>query len=66
MDAVVRDRDGRERGLDLNWPNTLFPYPVFGNCSRAMVAGPYWRSLPRALMTTQVRNLKATKQQYVK
>lgn len=65
LTQVKFDRDGRERGLDLNWPNALFPYPVFGNCSRAMVAGPYWRSLPRALMTTQVRNLKAMHRFYL-
>ncbi len=50
--TVVRlDQDGRERGMDMNAPNMLFPYPVFGNCSRAFTQGPYWRSLPRSMMT---------------
>ena len=35
----------------------LFPYPAFGNASLAMTAGPYWRSLPRAMMTTESRLL---------
>lgn len=49
----------KEKGVDLDFPNTLFPYPVFGNCSRALVSGPMWRSLPRALMTTQAYRLKS-------
>lgn len=52
LTPVVLDNDGRARGMDLDIPNMLFPYPVFGNCSRAQTQGPYWRSLPRALMTT--------------
>ncbi|MBQ6137039.1 MAG: hypothetical protein IJI73_06690 [Kiritimatiellae bacterium] len=59
LTQVKLDREGRERGMDLNWPNMLFPYPVFGNCSRAMLGGQYWRSLPRALMTTDVRSIGA-------
>lgn len=40
----------------------LFPYPVFGNASLAMVdtpqmPNPYWRSLPRAMMTIESRFL---------
>ena len=53
------DSDGRRRGMDVDFPNTLFPYPVFGNASRAFTAGPYWRSIPRALMTTESRRLQA-------
>lgn len=49
--------DGRERGMDLNAPNMLFPYPVFGNCSRAFTQGPYWRSLPRSLLTAECYRL---------
>ena len=52
LTPVRLDAEGRERGMDLDFPNILFPYPVFGNCSRALTQGPYWRSLPRALMTT--------------
>ena len=53
LTVVKLDMDGRERGMDLNAPNMLFPYPVFGNCSRAFTQGPYWRSLPRSLMTAE-------------
>lgn len=59
LTSVVLDKDGRDRGMDLNLSNTRYPYPVFGNCSRALVQGPYWRSLPRAAMTGDARNLKS-------
>ena len=41
----------------MSLPNMLFPYPVFGNASLAITAGPYWRSLPRAMMTTESASL---------
>jgi hypothetical protein len=53
------DKEGRERQMDLNFPNMLLPYPVFGNCSRAFVNGPYWRSISRALMTTDSWRMKS-------
>ena len=51
--TVGFDSEGRRRGMDTDVPNVLFPYPVFGNSSRAFTAGPYWRSLPRMLMTLE-------------
>ena len=59
LTAVSFDQEGRDRGMDLNVPNVLFPYPVFGNCSRAYLGGAYWRSIPRALTTTQSDRLGA-------
>ena len=50
---VRLDTKGRAGGQDRSFPNMLFPYPVFGNASLAITAGPYWRSLPRAMMTTE-------------
>lgn len=55
----------KEKGVDLDFPNVSFPYPVFGNCSRALVAGPMWRSLPRALVTSQAFRLKAMSHFYL-
>ncbi len=57
LTPVVLDREGRARGFDLDYPNVQFPLPVFGNCSRGLVKGPYWRSLPRAMLTGQSRLL---------
>ncbi len=56
--ARVRfDSVGRERGMDLDLPNVIFPCPVFGNSSRALTSGPYWRSLPRAAVTMYAAKL---------
>ena len=50
---VMLDAMGRTNRMDMSFPNMLFPYPVFGNASLAMTQGPYWRSLPRAMMTSE-------------
>ena len=50
---VAFDAEGCRRGFDASFPNTLFPYPVFGNASLAFTQGPSWRSLPRAMMTNE-------------
>lgn len=54
---VRLDQAGRERRMDLDFPNMKFPYPVFGNCSRAYLHPVYWRSIPRAMMTSDTRRL---------
>lgn len=59
LTQVRLDREGRERKMDVDFPNMLFPYPVFGNASRAYQFGPYWRSIPRSLMTVEARRMKA-------
>ncbi|MGN0855492.1 MAG: tetratricopeptide repeat protein [Kiritimatiellia bacterium] len=59
LTQVRLDREGRGRKMDVDFPNILFPYPVFGNASRGLPFGPYWRSLPRALMTVEARRMKA-------
>ncbi len=42
-----------DAGVDSNLPNTIFDYPLIGNCSMAMTQGAFWRSLPRAAMVDQ-------------
>lgn len=64
LTEVRFDAEGRRRGLDRNSPNVLYPYPTFGNCSMAIVNTPYWRSIPRALMTTEARQLKTMEKLY--
>lgn len=65
LTPVRLDSEGRSRRMDLDFPNILFPYPVFGNCSRALTEGPYWRSLPRALMTTDAWRLSTMAKFYL-
>jgi len=57
LTAVSFDKEGLDRHMDISFPNVKFPYPVFGNCSQAMTQGPFWRSIPRALMTTEAARL---------
>ena len=65
LTSVRMSAEARAKNLDLDFPNTAFPYPVFGNCSRALVSGPLWRSLPRALVTSQAFRLKAISHFYL-
>lgn len=65
LTSIKLDKAGRERYMDLVYPNTLFPYPVFGNCSRAYTSGPYWRSLPRSAMTMDCRFMKMFSRMYL-
>ncbi len=58
LTTVVLDQEGRNRQFDLNAPNLLFPYPLFGNSSRAFVGSPMWRSIPRALTTADQPGLQ--------
>lgn len=44
--------DATKRGLDCDLPNTIVVgRAVFGNLSRALTNGPYWRSMARMAMT---------------
>ena len=65
LTSVRLDSDGRARKMDVDFPNMLFPYPVFGNASRGFTKGPLWRSIPRALMTIEARRLKAMHRFYL-
>lgn len=65
LTRIMLDASGRERGMDLDIPNIEFPYPVFGNASRAFTDPKFWRSLPRSLMTTNALKLKAMRKFYL-
>ena len=66
LTEVRLDKDGRARQLDVTIPNILFPYPVFGNSSMAFSDRPNGlRSIPRALVTTEVLKLKRMQKFYL-
>jgi len=65
LTEVRLDGEGRRRGLDQNLPNILFPYPLFGNSSMAFANVPLWRSIPRALMTTDCARLPLMQKLYL-
>jgi hypothetical protein len=51
MTPVVYGAEARLHKIDMSHPNALFDQPVLGNSSMSMVNGPFWRSLPRAILT---------------
>ncbi len=60
LTPVSLDQEGREHCLDQDFPNMVFPLPLFGNCSKGMTKerNPvYWRSLPRAMMTGEAHKM---------
>lgn len=61
---LLPDAEARERNFGLDFPDLQCGRPVFGNCSRAMTEGPMWRSLPRALLTTESRRLPLMQRLY--
>ena len=65
LTKVSLARECREHHIDMGMPNMLFPCPVFGNCSLAIVGGPMWRSMPRALMTTESGRLGLMQRLYL-
>lgn len=65
LTRIIFDDDAVSRMNTLDLPNTLFPLPVFGNCSRALVDGPYWRSHPRAMATTASPSLPLMQKFYL-
>ena len=65
LTEVKLDKTGRDLHMDLDFPNIKFPYPVFGNCSRAYLHDVFWRSIPRAMMTSDTRRLATMSSLYL-
>lgn len=59
LTPVVYGAAARAQKVHVSLPNTLFDYPVIGNCSMSMTTGPFWRSLPRAIVTDPFQPLSA-------
>lgn len=65
LTVLKLDSGGRAKRADLDFPNILFPYPVFGNASRAFLGTKMWRSIPRALMTSEAWRMKTMAKFYL-
>lgn len=64
--SVIRfDRVGASRGLHRDFPNALYPYPVFGNASLAYRCGESNLSLPRAMMTVKAAHMAKMQRMYL-
>ncbi len=59
LTPVVYGAQARHQRVHLSLPNTAFDYPVLGNSSMSMVSGPFWRSLPRAIVTDPLQPIAA-------
>ena len=63
--TVRLDREGHAARMDLDIPNMLFPYPTFGNASRAFNEPRLWRSLPRTIMTREAWRMNSFQKLYL-
>ncbi len=59
LTPVVYSAEARQYKVHTSLPNTLFDYPVIGNCSMSLTSGPFWRSLPRAIVSDQYQPIIA-------
>lgn len=59
LTPVVYGEEACHYKIHLSVPNALFDYPVIGNCSMSMVNGPFWRSLPRAILCEPFQTILA-------
>jgi hypothetical protein len=59
LTPVVYGEDAKAKQVNVGLPNANFGYPVIGNASIAITAGPYWRSMPRAVQTDPLQPLTA-------
>jgi hypothetical protein len=51
LTPLVYGEEAKAKQANIGLPNAIFGYPVIGNASIAMTAGPFWRSMPRAIQT---------------
>jgi hypothetical protein len=51
LTPVVYCAESQQHRVHLGLPNTSFSFPLIGNASLSMVSGPFWRSLPRTVVT---------------
>lgn len=59
LTPVVYGAEARQQRVHLSLPNATFEHPVLGNSSMSMVSGPFWRSLPRAVVTDPMQPIAA-------
>lgn len=65
LTVVKLDSEGHQRGLDMDVPNIVFPYPLFGNASLAYNEPKFWRSIPRMILTRDAWRLKGIQKLYL-
>jgi len=51
LTPIIYGADAKAKQANIGLPNAFFIYPLIGNASIAITAGPFWRSMPRAIQT---------------
>ncbi len=59
LTPVVYGDAAKTKQVHVGLPNALFGYPVIGNASIAITAGPFWRSMPRAVQTDPLQPISS-------
>ena len=59
LTPVVYCAEAQLHHTHMGLPNTLFEQPLIGNSSMSMVNGPFWRSMPRAVVTDPYQPVEA-------
>lgn len=57
LTPVAYDSEVRNHHADVDAASMIFPYPLFGNASRAYIDPKFWRSIPRLMMTADAARL---------
>ena len=59
LTPVVYGDAAKAKQVNVGLPNAHFGYPVIGNASIAITAGPFWRSMPRAVQTDPLQPISS-------
>jgi hypothetical protein len=51
LTPLIYGAEAKAKQVNIGLPNSTFGQPVIGNASIAITAGPFWRSMPRAIQT---------------
>lgn len=51
LTSVSYSSEAQQYNVHLGVPNAMFSQPVVGNSSMSLTQGPFWRSLPRAILS---------------
>lgn len=59
LTPVVYGDAAKAKQVNVGLPDANFSYPVIGNASIAITAGPFWRSMPRAVQTDPLQPISS-------
>jgi len=60
LTPVTYGAEAKAKNAHTGVANSLFDFPVIGNASISITAGPFWRSMPRAIFTEPAQTIQAS------